>query len=618
VSLAARLQSLGEAAATPLTRYAVLVPAAIALVVFPLVSDDLYYQNMLILTFLLAIMSSSWNIISGYAGYISLGQSAFLGFGGYVAALLAIKLEISPFWFVPVSAIAAGALAAIVGAVLTRTRGHSFVILTIAFLLFLQLIVLNFSSLTNGSHGLTLPLPAWSREFQNWPFYYAMLALLGLTIWLSRGIRRTKFGLGLIAIREDEERAASVGIKTSTYKVLSFVASAIFIGAAGAIYAYYLTFIEPVAMFDIIISVQIVLAALLGGRGTLWGPVLGAFILEPLNEYTNQSLQSANLRLIVFGGLLVIIVLLLPQGIVPSLTTLLTRRRSIGFDPPNRPAKEGGATAAGPLSRKQTDVPTAPATPTRPLLQVKDLEKRFGGVVALQACSLKVDEGSITALIGPNGSGKTTLFNVIDGTMKADKGEVWFDGRRIQRDPSWNRAHRGLGRTFQIPRLFPQMTVLENVVAPMSSFSWAQLKEDAVSGPEVQRAENLLEFVNMQHSIPKKAGSLSYGQQKLVELAQTLMLDPSLIMLDEPTGGVNPRLIKDIMGIIRTLNQQGMTFLIVEHNMPFVLGLCDPVIVLAQGTGISRGAPRDIQSDKRVLEAYLGDDLLDQPQTPRV
>ncbi len=586
-----------------LTGVAVAV-ALVALVAYPLVADNRYYQNMIIFSLLLAIMGSGWNIISGFTGYVSLGQSAFLGIGAYTTALLSLKVfeGASPFWFAPVSAVVAGIFAAVVGSVLMRARGHSFVILTIAFLFIMQLVTLNWSGLTNGNHGLTLPLPMWDRAYQNWPFYYALLGICILAVATAWWIRRTKLGMGLVAIREDENKAASVGIPTGIYKILGFVASAVFIGAAGGIYAYYLTFIDPRGMFDIVISVQVVLAVLLGGRGTILGPVLGAFILEPLNEITANEFSGGNERLIFFGGLLAFTVLVLPRGIIPSLGDLFARRRSRG-DTAIVGARLERPQMLGERSEER------PAPTGRTLLEVRNVEKRFGGVRAIDGCSLEVEEGTITALIGPNGSGKTTLFNVIDGTMRPDGGEVWFDGERIGGLAPWERAHRGMGRTFQITRLFRELTVLENVVAPLRSFSWRRLAADAVSGPEAERAQELLEFVSMGAYASYRAGSLSFGQQKLVELAQVLMLDPKLIMLDEPAGGINPTLIEHMADMIRELNRNGKTFLIVEHNMPLVLRLCDPVLVLACGSCICAGTPEEVQADPAVLDAYLGEDF---------
>jgi branched-chain amino acid transport system permease protein len=391
-----------------------------------------------------------------------------------------------------------------------------------------------------------------------------------------------------------------VGIDTPVYKLFAFVASAVFVGMAGAIYGYYLSFVDPIGMFNILLSVQILLSMLLGGRGTLFGPVLGAFLIEPLNEWSNNNLGGGNARLLVFGGLMALVILFLPRGIIPTARDLLEARRKRG--------KAGLVGARLELRERPAPAERPPVGP--PLLEVRDLDKRFGGLRAVDGCSFEVPEGSITALIGPNGSGKTTVFNLIGGTMRPDAGEVWFDGERIDGLRSWRRAYRGIGRTFQITRLFREMTVLENVVAPLREFRFGQLNAGAVSGPEAERAEELLDFVGMRAFSGQQAAALSYGQQKLVELAQILMLDPRLIMLDEPAGGINPTLIERMGDMIRELNAQGKTFLIVEHNMPFVLGLCDPVLVLASGSCICRGTPAHIQKDPRVLDAYLGADFV--------
>ena len=587
---------------------AIALAAGVLLVIYPLVSDDIYYQNMIILSLVFAVGASGLNIISGLAGYVSLGQGAFIGLGGYTIGVLAGKFpDTNPWLWVPVAGVVAAAVALILGAVSLRSSGPSFVIITVAFLFLVQVIAVNWVSLTNGTAGLTLPLPTWDRDIMNWPFYYALVVILALQLLMTWWIRRTKLGMGLIAIREDETKAATIGINLPVEKIIAFMASAVFVGMAGAVYGYYLTFIDPRGMFSILISVQLVLSMLIGGKATLWGPVLGAFLIEWLNEMANNDWGGGNIRLFLFGGLLILVVIFLPKGILPAVESLLSWRRTRG-----KAGLVGARIGTGGSLTSITDrvqLVDRSQIPDRPMLEVKGLTRAFGGLRAVDGASFVVPEGSITGLIGPNGSGKTTIFNLIDDTIGADSGEIWLDGARVDGMPSWERAHRGLGRTFQITRLFQEMTVLENVVAVQREFSLGQLGRIAVSGSEAKAAEELLEYVGMRDFRDQKAHALSYGQHKLVELAQILMLDPKLILLDEPAGGINPVLIERMGEMIRELNSYGKTFLIVEHNMPFVLGLCDPIHVLARGKTMATGTPDEIQRDPAVIDAYLGDDF---------
>ena len=377
---------------------ALIALGALVLIAYPLVSDDLYYQNLIILSLVFAIGAVGLNIISGYGGYISLGQGAFVGLGAYTLAILATRVpDVSVWFWVPLGGVVAGVFAALLGVIALRTRGHSFVIITIAFLFLLQLVAINWPSLTNGTAGLTLPLPMWSIDYQNWPFYYTLLALLAASLLLSWRIRRTKFGMGLVAMREDEDKAATVGVDTPVYKLLGFVASAVFVGMAGAVYGYYLSFVDPLGMFNILLSVQILLSMLLGGRGTLWGPVIGAFLIEALNEYANNELGGGNARLLVFGGLMALVVLFLPRGILPSVAERLEARRARG---------KAGLVGAR-LELRERPERLAPPVPTgRELLEVRGLEKRFGGLRAVDGCSFSVPEGSITGADRPQRLGQ--------------------------------------------------------------------------------------------------------------------------------------------------------------------------------------------------------------------
>ncbi len=589
--------------------YLPLVAVALVIALFPVLTDSGYYQNMVIISLVIAVSAVGLNIITGFGGYPSLAQGAFLGVGAYAAAIGSIKVGGSPFYWVPLAGAMAGFFAFLLGLLSLRTRGFAFAIITVSFLTLVRLVSQNWDSLTNGTAGMTLPLPSWDRAYLNWPFHFALVALLAVSLFVAWRVRRTKFGVGLIAMREDEDKAGAVGVNTPVYKLLGFVVSAIFTGMAGAIYGYYLTFVDPLGMFGLLLSVQIILAVLLGGKGTLWGPVLGAFIIEPLNEVANNQLGGGNIRLVIFGGVLVLVVLLLPQGVITTV-----RRRVALWRERKRPGLTGARIEL--CERPKPDRRPEPAA--NYVLEVRNLSKRFGGLKAVDDCSFGVPAGSITALIGPNGSGKTTVFNLITGMMSPDSGEVWLEGKRIDGLPPWTRAHLGLGRTFQITRLFGEMTVLENVVAPLREFSLRQLGQSAISGEEAARAEELIRLVGLIAYRDRPAAALSYGQKKLIELAQVLALEPKVILLDEPAGGINPTLIERLSELILELNSQGKTFLIVEHNMPFVMGLCNPVHVLARGTTICQGSPEQVQRDQCVLEAYLGTDfVLESPGASR-
>lgn len=573
--------------------------ALVALLGYPVVAPDAaYYQTVLLLAFLVAIQAISWNIISGFAGYISLGHSVFLGIGAYTAAILSTRWEVNPLLVAPLGGVTAVVVALLIGGVVLRAKGPAFVIITIALLLICQLLAINLPAVTRGSDGITLELPFWDPELGNIPFYYSFLGLMVLAFGFSAWIRHTKFGTGLVAIREDEGKAAAIGVPTTLYKTLAYAASAFFVGVAGGVYAYFLTFLNPLGAFNILTSVTVVLAALAGGRGTLWGPVIGAFIVSFASEAATVYGGGSQSRVLLFGLALVVIVLFLPDGLLPTVRRVLDRWRAAPVLHADTPEREPVTVAVKQEPR------------VGPMLEVRGVHKAFGGLHAVNDVNLTVPRGSVTGLIGPNGSGKTTLFNLITGSSTVDNGAILLDGERIDRLAPWHRAHRGLGRTFQVTRLFAGMTVLENVIAPLPAFAPRVLAAGAVSGPEADRARQLLEFVGLAGVERQRAGSLSYGQQKLVELAQVLMLAPRLVLLDEPAGGVSPALVDRIKEIIREANRQGITFLVVEHDIPLVLELCDPIFVLARGEVLAHGRPAEIRSDGAVLDAYLGTEVV--------
>jgi ABC-type branched-subunit amino acid transport system ATPase component/ABC-type branched-subunit amino acid transport system permease subunit len=589
-------------------RRALIALALVALALFPLVSNDLYYQAMLILTFLLAIGATGWNIMGGYAGYISLGNSAFIGLGAYATGILAAKDNVSPFLGCLAGGLVAALAAAVLSLVTRRTRGMYFIIVTFAALQLLGIIATIWSSLTGGSQGLALPIPTWPLAYQNWPFYYPLLALLVLAVAASAWVRRSKLGLGLFAIQDDEGKAAGLGLATNAYKLIAFVLGGTFLGVAGGIYAYYVTFLNVSAVFDIVTSVLIVLSALLGGRGTLWGPVLGAFIIEPLANLTSTSLGGANagaIRLLLFGGLLGLVVLFLPRGLIPTVSGWKNQRQRQGQDQQQgdperlRPAHHAPVTPEAGHARAMTGA----------VLAVRGLARSFGGLRAVDDVHLDLAPASVTGLLGPNGSGKTTLFNLIDGTVRPSSGRLTLAGRRIDRASRQARAHAGLARTYQLPRLFPSLTVLENVVLAEPRLSLSRLFLPRVTAAERARAMAVLADLGLAQYAGISPAALSYGQRKLIELAQVLWLAPALVLLDEPAAGISPALSQRLAGLIRQLRAEGAGILLVEHDIAFLASLSDRVYVMANGKIIASGTVAEVSADQAVVDAYLGDQV---------
>jgi ABC-type branched-subunit amino acid transport system permease subunit len=299
-------------------------------VLLPIVLREGFYLDLLLFTFMYAAMSVGWDIMGGYAGYVSLGHVGFFGLGSYVAGLLVVHFGIPVFLSAPFVGLLAAVLGAGLGWVSLRARGTSFVVVTLAFTYMIQLVALNWRDLTGGSSGLYLPLLDLPGELVILPFYYSMLALLVVAILVSVAIRRSKFGLGLVAIREEEGKADGSGVNTSLYKILAFAISVSFAGAAGALHAQYLNYVDPDLAFELIITLNLVIMCLIGSRGTVWGPVLGAFIVMPLSQYLIYLTPSAiagQVHLIALGVILVLVVMFLPDGII---STYHTWRRGRG------------------------------------------------------------------------------------------------------------------------------------------------------------------------------------------------------------------------------------------------------------------------------------------------
>jgi branched-chain amino acid transport system permease protein len=306
-----------------------LVLIAVAL---PFIAPDPATTNIAVFTVMYVGLATAWNIMGGYTGYISLGHAAFFGFGAYAFGLMLVHLNIAPgygpFFMVPITGLLTAVLALGIGWVALRTRAATFVIVTIAFMFMLQLLAENLTKLTGGGAGLGLPYPHdWGGDFFNTPYYYAMLVLATLGLLTSWWIRRSKFGLGLLAIRDDEDKALAVGVPTRRFKLAAFIVSAVLVGMIGAVYGYYVTYIYPQFVIDPLIGISMVLMAFLGGLGTLSGPVIGAVLLEPAQLEFAYRLGASRLYLVFYSAVFLVVILLLPRGIVPSVAELIARWR---------------------------------------------------------------------------------------------------------------------------------------------------------------------------------------------------------------------------------------------------------------------------------------------------
>lgn len=305
-----------------------MVPVFLILLALPWIYRQPYYHVLGFNILLYATMASSWNIMGGYTGYKSLGHSAFFGLGAYLVAIAANQWGWNPLLSAPILALIVAAVALLMGWIMVRTSGSAFVIATIAMLLIFRLLALNLRGITKGAPGLSQPLPPWTPEFSRMPFYYYMLGWLVITLLVSAYIRRSRFGLGLLAIRDDEGKAEMVGVNTTLYKVLAFAVSAYFVALGGGIWSYHASHISPVFAFDIVVGVEMILMTMLGGLGTLWGPVLGAVILIPSADFILFTFGGTAIHVAILGTLMMVIILFLPRGILPSIRDLIEARTS--------------------------------------------------------------------------------------------------------------------------------------------------------------------------------------------------------------------------------------------------------------------------------------------------
>ncbi len=574
---------------------------ALAMAVFPLIPGLPRFWIVLADNVgLAALVAMGLVLLTGVGGLTSFGQAAFCGFGAYTTALLTTSYGLSPWLTLPLSLIISGGFAVLLGLITVRLSGHYLPLGTIAWGLSLYY-VFGKIALLGRNDGISSIPPLAIGSFQLLDIgriYYAIWVAVFVAAILTLNLLDSRTGRAIRALRRGHVAAEAFGVSTARAKLFVFIYAAVLAGLSGWLYAHFQRAVNPTP-FGIDAGIEYLFIAVVGGAGHVWGAVLGAAIVTVLKYVLQDTLPALfqthlQLETIVFGMLLVLLLQVAPSGVWPRLAALV---------PTKRRARDG---AGGGLPRrdKRGDV--------RTLLAVRNVTKRFGGLVAVNDVSFDVMAGQILALIGPNGAGKSTTFNMISGVLKATSGTITFDGKRIDDLTPQAIARLGVARTFQHVKLVPDMSVEENVAlgAYLRGHSGAlasMLRLDrADEAALLTEARRQLARVGLLDSAHLPAASLPLGQQRLVEIARALANDPILLLLDEPAAGLRHREKTELAELLRKLRDEGVTVVLVEHDMGFVMDIAERIVVLDFGTKIAEGTADQVRTNPAVIAAYLG------------
>jgi branched-chain amino acid transport system permease protein len=634
-----------------------LLLLTVLVLIFPLIHDDDADIDSLANAAAYATLALGLNIVVGFAGLLDLGYAAFFAIGAYLYGVLT-AFQVMPVWSgfwdplayvglvekinqggpdlvhftlsfwiaLPLAAIVAAFFGVLFGAPTLRLRGDYLAIVTLGFGEIVPIVARNVDSVTNGAAGLNgvqaPKLFGWSFGVNATPYYYVGMAMVAFLIFVSLRLRDSRIGRAWMAIREDEIAASAMGVNLVRLKLLAFAIGAAFAGMTGVFYVAKLQTATP-ELFGFPVSTMILVMVVLGGMGSVWGVVLGAAILQLLQSWflkglTNwindfgsyvdvawiQQIDLTRSIELIFGVILVVMMLFRRDGLIPA-----TRKTAaLSFDAQHAEVRRGGFSGVESIGAHELVTGNA--------LEVRDVVVRFGGLTALNKVNIVVPAGGVVAVIGPNGSGKSTLFNVITGLTPADEGSILFNGAEILGLAPHQIAEAGVARTFQNIRLFPNLTVLENVLVGQhtrltTNFAGAILRLPKASREETRARSWALDIIalfgnRLTPRIMQQVNGLSYANRRRVEIARALATRPKILLLDEPTAGMNPAETLELAEQIKSLHNLGLTILIIEHKLDVVTKLADNVIVLDHGDKIAEGLPDVVRRDDAVLTAYLG------------
>ena len=572
-----------------------------------------YIIHILIFILIFAILVESLNLIMGYIGVISMGHAVFSGLGAYTAALISIHLGYNFL----IGMIAGFILASIIGALLAipslRVKNEYLIVFTVGFQMIGYEVMLTARNITQGAGGISnIPAP---NLFGIWEFT-TPLAYLPLVLFITAvcfaivwRVTHSPFGRILKAIREDETACRALGKNSLQFKVIAFALGGGIAAIGGSTLAYYISFISPLS-FSVDVSVSLIVMVVLGGEANFWAPLVGATILVGLPEILQFIPGAAGiidaLREVLYGIILIVFMCFRPQGILPEYSRRMGKVRI--------PAEFLGGNGGGDLY-KEFSKPPAKEKSGHPILEVKGLNKAFGGLQAVADVSFSLPAGQITGLIGPNGCGKTTIFNLITGHLIPDKGMVEIQGLDVTGQPPYKVVKSGLARSWQDVRIFHKMTVLNNVLAAFpnqrgENLALLFLQPRRVAYEEINNYRKAVEYIKLVGLLDKAsqlAGSLSTAEQKLVALARLLATECPVLLLDEPTASLDMESVERIINLIRRIWKEGeKTILLVEHNLDVVRGLVEKAYFMSEGVILAYGKPSELMEDPKLAEVYFG------------